>query len=149
MKKLAGVFVSGVIFALGLGISGMTNPAKIVSFLDITGNWDPSLALVMVGAIGTYSLLYRVVRRNEAPLFAEAFSVPDRREIDGRLVSGAALFGVGWGLGGFCPGPSIVAMLSGAPVVFVFVASMLLGMGVFEAIDSREPVRPDAHGATT
>lgn len=149
MMKLVGVFASGVLFALGLGISGMTNPAKIIAFLDITGKWDPSLALVMVGAIGAYSLLYRVVRRNEAPLFAEAFSVPDRRDIDARLVAGATLFGVGWGLGGFCPGPSIVALLSGAPIVFVFVVSMLLGMAVFEAIDSREPVETDAHEMMT
>lgn len=133
---LVGVFVSGVLFALGLGISGMTHPEKIIAFLDVTGNWDPSLMLVMVGAIGVYSVGYRWVRRNEAPLFADAFSVPDRRDVDRRLVGGAALFGIGWGLGGFCPGPSIVALFSGAPAVFVFVASMLVGMVAFEIVES-------------
>lgn len=140
MIRLLGVFVSGVVFALGLGISGMTRPEKIIAFLDVTGRWDPSLALVMVGAIASYSLLYRLVRRGDAPLFEESFSVPERREIDPKLVGGAALFGVGWGLGGFCPGPAIVALLSGAPVVFVFVGSMLSGMAVFAFLDSRSEV---------
>lgn len=133
--RLAGVFLSGFVFAIGLGISGMTDPAKIIAFLDVAGSWDPSLALVMVGAIGAYALLYRVVRRSDAPLFEESFSVPDRRDIDGRLLAGAALFGVGWGLGGFCPGPALVALVSGVPAVFVFVGSMLLGMAVFSLLD--------------
>lgn len=139
MMRLAGVFASGLVFALGLGISGMTNPAKIVAFLDVAGSWDPSLALVMVGAIGAYSSLYRLVRRNAAPLFDESFSVPDRRDIDARLLGGAALFGVGWGLGGFCPGPAIVALVSGVPAVFVFVASMLVGMVAFALLDAPTP----------
>jgi uncharacterized membrane protein YedE/YeeE len=132
MMRLVGVFVSGIVFALGLGISGMTHPAKIIAFLDFSGAWDPSLALVMAGAVGTYALLYPRIRRRPLPLFGASFAVPTRTDVDARLIGGAALFGVGWGLGGFCPGPAIVALVSGVPAVFVFVASMLFGMAAFE-----------------
>jgi len=132
MIRFLGVFAAGVLFALGLGVSGMTHPEKIIAFLDVAGDWDPSLALVMAGAIGTHAVLYRLVRRRPAPLFADVFSVPERRDVDAKLLGGAAIFGVGWGLGGFCPGPAVVALLSGAPAVFVFVASMVAGIVAFE-----------------
>ena len=128
MVRWLGVFAAGVLFALGLGISGMTHPEKIIAFLDVTGAWDPSLALVMGGAVVTYAALYRAICRRSAPLFASGFAIPTRTEIDTRLLLGAAVFGVGWGLGGFCPGPALVALASGSPAVLAFVASMLAGM---------------------
>lgn len=135
MNALIGAFVSGLIFAIGLGLSGMTQPAKVTAFLDIMGNWDPSLAFVMGGAILAYAPLYRLIRRRQTPLFASLFSVPVRTDIDPRLLGGAALFGIGWGLGGFCPGPAIVSLASGQTAVAIFVASMLVGMYLFKQVD--------------
>jgi uncharacterized protein len=120
--------ISGVIFGLGLGISGMTRPVKIIGFLDFFGNWDPSLAFVMIGAIGVYFVAYRWSRRMAAPVLAAEFSVPSRRDLDGRLVLGSAIFGAGWGLGGFCPGPAITSLASGATPVVIFVAAMAAGI---------------------
>ena len=139
MKLLLGAFVSGFIFAIGLGIGGMTQPAKVTAFLDISGNWDPSLAFVMGGAILVYAPLYRLIRRRQTPLFASAFSVPTRADIDPLLISGAALFGVGWGLGGFCPGPAVVSLASGHIAVITFVAAMLAGMYLFKLVDIFKP----------
>jgi len=136
MNTLLGAFVSGLIFAIGLALSGMTQPAKVTAFLDLTGNWDPSLAFVMGGAILAYAPLYRLIRRRQAPLFAAAFAIPTRADIDPRLIGGAALFGVGWGLGGFCPGPAIVSLASGHISVVTFVASMLAGMYLFKLVDN-------------
>lgn len=112
----------------------MTHPEKIIAFLDVTGDWDPSLAVVMGGALVTYAAVYRLVLQRPAPLFAPAFAIPTRSDVDARLLSGAGIFGVGWGLGGFCPGPALVALPSGAPVVLVFVASMIVGMVLFELL---------------
>jgi hypothetical protein len=124
-------FGAGVIFAVGLAISGMTLPQKVLNFLDFFGAWDPSLALVMVGAIGVHAVGYRVVVRRGSPLLAPDFSLPTRTTVDVRLLVGAVLFGVGWGLGGFCPGPAITSLVAGASQVFVFVAAMVAGMGVY------------------
>jgi uncharacterized membrane protein YedE/YeeE len=152
MKPLVTAFVSGALVALGLGVAGMTQPAKVVAFLDVTGDWDPSLAFVMLGAIGVYALGYRVARRRGVPVFAAAFALPTRRDIDARLVGGAALFGLGWGLVGYCPGPALTALASGQVGSFVFVAAMLAGMVLAQraAPDrpalramSREPVAAD------
>ncbi len=140
MMGLIGVFLSGVSFALGLGLSGMTHPEKVIAFLDVTGAWDPSLALVMGGALATYAGLFRVIGRRPRPLCADRFCIPARTDIDARLLVGAGLFGVGWGLGGFCPGPAIVALTSGNPAVFAFVASMLVGMILFELVGTRRSV---------
>jgi uncharacterized protein len=118
---------AGVVFGVGLAISGMTKPEKVLGFLDVFGAWDASLAFVMAGAIGVHALAYRWTRGRTAPLFADTFAVPHRRDIDVKLLAGAALFGVGWGLSGFCPGPAIVSLASGSTAVGVFVASMLLG----------------------
>jgi uncharacterized protein len=128
MRALLVSLLSGVVFALGLGISGMTQPSKIVGFLDFAGNWDPSLALVMVGAIAVYYIVFRIATKWPSPLLAPAFEIPKRRDIDGRLVVGSALFGVGWGLGGFCPGPAIAALAWMAPPVVIFVVAMCAGM---------------------
>lgn len=132
MMQLIGTFFAGAVFALGLGVSRMTHPEKIIGFLDFAGAWDPSLALVMMGAIAVHAPLSRRIARQAAPLFADAFVLPTRRDLDAKLVIGAALFGIGWGLGGLCPGPAIVALLSWSPNVLVFVVSMVAGMAAFE-----------------
>ncbi len=129
MKALLTSLFSGILFALGLGISGMTRPVKVIGFLDFFGSWDPSLGLVMVGAISVYFLAYRWSRRLPSPLFADQFSVPKRTDLDARLVLGAAIFGAGWGLAGFCPGPAITSLASGTTPVMVFVAAM--GIGIY------------------
>jgi uncharacterized protein len=128
MKASLTSFISGIVFALGLGISGMTRPIKVIGFLDFFGSWDPSLALVMIGAIGVYFLAYRWSLTLTSPVLAAKFSLPMRSDLDWRLVTGAAIFGAGWGLGGFCPGPAIVSLASGAVPVMVFVAAMAFGI---------------------
>ena len=127
MKSLLS-FISGVVFALGLGISGMTRPVKVIGFLDFAGDWDPSLAFVMIGAIAVYFVAYRWIRIRSAPLLTNRFSVPQRTDLDRNLVVGAAVFGAGWGLSGFCPGPALTSLASGAVPVMVFVAAMVAGM---------------------
>ncbi|HSH30888.1 MAG TPA: DUF6691 family protein [Thiohalobacter sp.] len=123
------VFLAGLLFALGLGISGMTLPQKVVGFLDFAGgDWDPSLGLVMITSAGVYLLLYPLVRRRTRPRFDARFHVPTRNDIDRPLVAGALLFGVGWGLVGLCPGPAVLAVMSGQPPTFAFFVAMLLGM---------------------
>lgn len=137
MNALLMSFVSGLIFAVGLALSGMTQPAKVTAFLDFAGDWDPSLALVMIGAILVHAVLYRLIRHRPSPVFASTFAVPTRKDIDVRLVGGAALFGIGWGLGGFCPGPAITALASGRMAVVIFVVSMLAGMYLYKLEESR------------
>ncbi|MEO7730294.1 MAG: DUF6691 family protein [Kofleriaceae bacterium] len=119
---------SGALFGAGLLISGMTQPAKVIGFLDVTGAWDPSLAFVIGGAVAVYSVLFRVTRRRGDPWFDVKFHLPTRNDIDFPLIAGAALFGIGWGLGGLCPGPGLVAAASGSLSALVFVASMIIGM---------------------
>ncbi len=131
VKALATSFLSGIVFALGLGISGMTRPVKVIGFLDFFGSWDPSLAFVMIGAISVYLLANRRRLTMASPLFAVKFAIPARSDLDRQLVVGAALFGVGWGLGGFCPGPAIVSLASGAAPVVIFTASMMSGMWLY------------------
>lgn len=134
-RAALGALAAGVLFGAGLVVSGMTLPSKVTGFLDVTGRWDASLALVMVGAIVVHAVLYRMIRRRSSPLFDERFHVPTRSDLDGKLVAGAALFGVGWGLGGFCPGPGLVSLGAGQGGAVVFVATMVLGMLVQHAID--------------
>ena len=131
MKDLATSFISGVVFALGLGISGMTRPIKVIGFLDFFGAWDASLAFVIAGAIAVYFAAYRLSRTMPSPLLAPDFSLPKRSDLDAKLISGAAIFGVGWGLGGFCPGPAVTSLASGASAVVIFVAAMAVGMYVY------------------
>jgi uncharacterized membrane protein YedE/YeeE len=125
---IVAAFGCGLVFACGLVAGGMTQPSKVVGFLDFTGAWDPSLALVMGGALGTHALLRRFVTTRSRPLLAPVFSVPTRKDLDARLVAGAAIFGAGWGLGGFCPGPAIVALGGGMSAALVVVPAMLAGM---------------------
>ncbi len=143
MNSLLAAFLSGVIFACGLAIGGMTQPAKVAAFLDLAGNWDPSLAFVMMGAIAVHAVSYRVIRRRPSPLFAAVFALPTRADLDARLIGGAALFGVGWGLGGFCPGPAITSLASGHAPVLIFVSAMLAGMYLYKMIERlRMPQAP-------
>lgn len=132
MKSVLASFISGLIFALGLGIGGMTQPAKIIDFLDFTGNWDPSLAFVMIGAIGVYSILYRIIRHRSLPLFSGVFSPPTQTDIDARLLGGAAIFGLGWGLGGYCPGPALTSIASGSSSPVIFSVAMIAGMFLYK-----------------
>jgi uncharacterized protein len=141
MMRNAAAFGTGAIFAAGLAISGMIKPSKIVGFLDIGGAWDASLAFVMLGAIAVHFIAYRVVMRRSAPLFDIKFHVPTRKDIDLRLVLGAALFGVGWALGGFCPGPGLVAVGGGSLNAVVFIVGMTIGMLV-EQVTARAFNRP-------
>ncbi|MFT6398796.1 MAG: putative membrane protein YedE/YeeE [Bradymonadia bacterium] len=127
--------LAGFIFAIGLGIAGMTDANKVISFLDLGGSWDPSLGFVMVGAIAVHMLLFRVIVRRPSPVYEGHFRIPTRQDIDLRLIGGAAIFGAGWGLGGFCPGPGIVSSVTGAAAAVVFVAAMLGGMISFAVAD--------------
>lgn len=148
---------AGALFGVGLVLGGMTQPAKVVGFLDVTGDWDPSLILVMGGAVMVYALLYRVFTKREAPLFATTFSLPTRKDLDARLLAGAALFGVGWGLGGFCPGPGLVSLGSGGGKAATFVVTMLAGMELKRRLDlvrarktqEQAESRPELAGASS
>ena len=126
--SIALAVAAGALFGAGLLVSGMTQPAKVIGFLDITRGWDPSLAFVMGGAVAVYTLAYRRIRGRTAPWFDGLFHLPTRRDIDAPLVAGAALFGIGWGLGGLCPGPGLVAAAAGSTTGLVFVGAMLAGM---------------------
>lgn len=127
MRSLLGL-LAGLVFGIGLVVSGMSDPAKVLNFLDVLGTWDPSLAFVMGGASLTAFLGYRLVWRRARPLTLDDFQIPTRDDIDAPLLGGAALFGLGWGLGGFCPGPAWTALTLGAPGTLVFLPAMLLGM---------------------
>lgn len=125
----ASLVVAGLLFGGGLLVSGMTQPARVVGFLDPVHHWDPSLAFVMIGAIGVYAIAHAVIRRRrKEPWFDVKFHVPTRKDIDPQLVVGAALFGIGWALGGLCPGPALVTAASGATSSLLFVAAMFTGM---------------------
>ncbi|WP_053230572.1 DUF6691 family protein [Sandaracinus amylolyticus] len=128
---------SGALFAIGLVVSGMTQPANVIGFLDVTGDWRPALMFVMVGAIAVNAAVYRWVRGRRAPVLAETFSLPTQRDLDARLIAGAAIFGVGWGLGGYCPGPGVTALASGSLEAVVFVGSMVAAMWVVARIEKR------------
>lgn len=133
-------FVSGLIFAVGLALAGMTQPAKVISFFDFhegLRSWDPSLAVVMGAGLLVYVPVFRLVRKRPAPLFDTKFRLPTRKDIDGRLVFGSALFGIGWGLSGFCPGPALTSLATGAIDVVVVVACMLVGMAIVQRTQLR------------
>lgn len=129
MKSSIITFLSGGLFAVGLSISGMTMPSKVIGFLDIAGNWDISLMFVMMGAIGVYTFMFHLVRpKMIKPVFASEYKLPTRTKVDLPLITGAALFGAGWGLGGFCPGPVITSAALLDTGVLVFIGTMLVGM---------------------
>ncbi|MBA2618657.1 MAG: YeeE/YedE family protein [Rubrobacter sp.] len=128
--RAAAALASGLVFGLGLAVSGMMNPARVIGFLDVAGDWDPTLAFVMGGALLVAVPAYRFIPRRGRPLLEEEFSLPEKKAVDAPLVGGSALFGVGWGLVGFCPGPAIAALGTGFVPVFAFVAAMLAGMAL-------------------
>jgi uncharacterized membrane protein YedE/YeeE len=128
-------FIVGLLFGWGLLISGMTDPGKVIGFLDLAGSWDPSLALVMGGAIAVGFFAFGMAKKRTRNFFGGALHLPTSRDIDKRLLLGALLFGAGWGLAGFCPGPGIVSMAAGQPKAMVFVVAMLAGMLVLEWVD--------------
>jgi uncharacterized protein len=119
--------ISGIVFGIGLTIADMTNPAKVQNFLDIVGSWDPSLIFVMGGGVIVAFIGFRLIRMRQRPLLAEQFYFPTAERIDGRLIAGSALFGIGWGLSGFCPGPAIAGLAWANPQVFIFVAAVAAG----------------------
>jgi uncharacterized protein len=134
-------FIAGLIFGIGLLISGMANPAKVQNFLDLAGTFDPSLIFVMLGAVVVTFVGYRLVLRRPRPLLAEKFVVPTLKEIDGRLVVGAGLFGIGWGLSGFCPGPAITSLPLLAKGTLIFVPAMIVGIGLARLLTQAVPWR--------
>jgi len=141
MKSALIAFACGLVFALGLGLSGMVDPTRVLAFLDITGAWEPDLMLVLGGAVAVYALGAREVLSWPRPWDGLRFQLPTRRSLDRRLLVGAALFGVGWGLTGLCPGPALVDLASGAADVWIFVAAMLAGMAGFSLFNRLVPAR--------
>ena len=132
---LLSAFITGLVFGFGLLLSGMANPAKVLGFLDIAGAWDPSLALVMAGAISVGLVAFSLAGRRTQSLLGEEMRLPPSGRIDRRLLAGSAVFGVGWGLAGFCPGPAVVALGMGLEPAAVFIAAMLAGMAGFEILE--------------
>lgn len=138
MKYLVSLLAGGL-FGFGLALAQMTDPAKILDFLDFSGTWDPTLAVVMGGALLVTLISFRFILRRPHPVLGPRFYVPTRRDIDARLVGGAALFGIGWGLGGFCPGPGVAALGMGLWSPVVFVAGLIFGSLAFRSLQSRNP----------
>lgn len=143
VRSLLGL-LAGLLFGVGLVMSGMSDPAKVLNFLDVLGTWDPSLAFVMGGASLTAFIGFRLVRRRSRPLALGDFQLPTRRDIDAPLLGGAALFGLGWGIGGFCPGPAWTALTLGAPGTLAFLPAMLLGIWGTIRLRGRRTSLPNA-----
>lgn len=136
-KESVSAFLVGFLFAIGLGISGMTRASKVVGFLDLFGAWDPSLLFVMIGAITVHFFSYRLIRQRSTPLLTSQWHIPSKREITPALVAGAFIFGVGWGISGYCPGPALTALASFDIKPWLFVSAMLAGMYLVKWLDRR------------
>jgi uncharacterized membrane protein YedE/YeeE len=149
VRRILAALGCGFIFGLGLAISGMMNPAKVIGFLDVAGSWDPTLAFVMGGALLVTVPAYRLILGRGHPALAGGFSLPAKTRVDVSLVLGSALFGVGWGLVGFCPGPAVAAVVTGLPAVLGFVASMLAGMALYAWLFGERPVRKGSSDAAS
>jgi uncharacterized protein len=148
MRPLLG-FAAGLVFGIGLVVSGMADPAKVLNFLDVAGSWDPSLAFVMGGAVLVTFIGYRLVWRRGTPVLMDRFDLPTASRADARLIAGAALFGIGWGIGGFCPGPALTALPLAAPGTLAFVPAMLAGMWIGVRIRQSDLLARPHKGATT
>lgn len=137
MKNKLSAGIVGFIFALGLGISGMTNPQKVISFLDVFGAWDPSLIFVMAGSIAVHFITYKLIRRRKSPLFSPQWHVPQKSQITFSLIAGSIIFGMGWGLAGYCPGPAMTSVASFQTRPLLFVVGMFAGMYLFKKLDQK------------
>jgi uncharacterized membrane protein YedE/YeeE len=135
-------FLVGLLFAFGLGLSGMTQPQKVIGFLDLFGQWNPSLLFVMVGAIAVHATYYFFLKpKYQAPVLAKTYQVPTRKDINGSLILGSAIFGVGWALGGYCPGPGITSLATFDSKPILFIVSMLLGMFLYRKFGVKLPIK--------
>ena len=144
--RLISIFAIGLIFGVGISISGMANPAKVINFFDIAGSWDPSLMFVMGGALITTFIGYRLVLpRPTGPIFESKFQLPTATDLDARLIGGSAIFGIGWGIAGFCPGGALPALGTGRSEVFIFVAALIVGIFVARAANTALRSRQAAH----
>lgn len=146
VRTLLPPVISGVLFGAGLTLSGMTDPGRVRGFLDVFGRWDPTLAFVMTGAVIVMAIAWRIQSRMKRPVFGVKFALPDRRDYDGRLIAGSALFGVGWGIAGLCPGPALASLALSPLSVLPFVAAMLAGMALHNLLPVTRP-RPTPQGA--
>lgn len=145
MIPLLSSFLAGLLFAIGLAVGGMTQPARVVGFLDVSGGaWDPSLGFVMAGAVASYGVALFFARRRERPVLAARFLLPTRQDLPPRLFVGAGLFGVGWAIAGFCPGPALAGAGAGVPQAWVFLPAMAAGMLLLQAWERRAVSRPSA-----
>lgn len=142
LRNILPPLASGLLFGAGLTISGMTDPARVRSFLDVFGAWDPTLMFVIGGAVAVMAVAWRIRARMDRPLFGERFALPDRTDLDVRLIAGSALFGIGWGLAGLCPGPGVASLALSPLSALPFVAAMLLGMAVQQRIAAARPGKP-------
>ncbi|WP_282038427.1 DUF6691 family protein [Halomonas alimentaria] len=136
MKTLMG-YIAGLLFGLGLAVSGMTDPARVLGFLDLAGAWDPTLMFVLGGAVVTNFIGYRLAFKRTAPIYGEAFQLPTRQDLDGRLIGGSALFGIGWGLSGYCPGPAIASIAGPSAPLLAMLVAMVAGWFLARAIPAR------------
>lgn len=148
MREIIPSLVIGMLFGAGLAVSDMVNPARVLAFLDLAGRWDPTLAFVMGGALVPAALGYVLVRRMRRPLFAERFGIPERGAVDRQLLVGAAVFGVGWGLVGLCPGPAIAGLVYGLWELWLFAAAMVAGMLLHRLVTTKRRSRSSVHALT-
>ncbi|MBF9043627.1 YeeE/YedE family protein [Rhodobacterales bacterium HKCCE4037] len=142
--RLIAIYLTGLIFGVGISISGMANPAKVLNFFDIAGTWDPSLAFVMGGALVVTFIGYKLVFGRTAPIFDKQFHLPAKRSIDAPLVGGSALFGVGWGIAGFCPGGALPALGTGVTDVFIFTGALIVGLFLARGLQTLSTARKNA-----
>jgi uncharacterized membrane protein YedE/YeeE len=149
MRLTVPALIAGTVFGAGLALSDMVNPARVLGFLDVVGPWDPTLAFVMGGAVLASAIGYLFSRRLRAPLFGTSFVIPENRQLDRQLITGAALFGIGWGLVGLCPGPAVAGLVYGIWQVWLFVGSMIVGMILHRVIADSRPTIPTRSHADT
>jgi len=146
MKHILAALLSGVVFGAGLALSGMTNPARVLGFLDVAGTWDPTLGLVMAGALAVALPAFRILLRRGQPLLGGSLHLPGKSRIDTPLLAGAAIFGIGWGVAGLCPGPAVAGMITGSPELLVFLLAMLAGQWLAGRVPVRQSRAPGQPG---